>query len=168
VSGYTLTFQKFEVEGIDEQHGAQSQKPITARAVVEVMRDGRKTILKPAYVVSPNETHRIPATMPGDDYVLSVFKIIPDSGSVQLLLSPTSPTDIAAIEVSHKPYINVLWLGGFFMALGRFLAWRRRRALARKTAEVAAEPETAPVPERRRGRVPERRPAPVTASSKQG
>ena len=62
--------------------------------------------------------------------VRSYFRIVPgdgpETGSVQLMTTPLSPIDSASIEVSYKPFMNVLWLGGFLMATGCFLPSRRR------------------------------------------
>jgi cytochrome c biogenesis factor len=169
VAGYTIKFLRFDVSGID-RHGADKGAPIEAKAVVEVTKDGTTSTLRPAYIVSPNDTQRIPAMMPGGDFMMSVFKIVPETGSVQLLVVPMTPTDMAGIEVSHKPYVNVLWLGGVLMGLGPLLAWRRRVLLARKAVErwnvLGPATESAPPVAPRRGRPPQRRPAPVTASSK--
>jgi cytochrome c biogenesis factor len=165
LGGYEVTFQRFEVPELDKHRAAD--EAITAHAVLQVKRDGRTTTLKPAYVVSPTDVQRVPVMMPGDDYQISVFRILPEQGSVQLMVAPMTPMDAAAIEVSYKPHINVLWLGGFLMALGPFMAWRRRSLLARRSAEeTEGEREIAPAPQRRRGRASEPRPAPVTASAK--
>jgi cytochrome c-type biogenesis protein CcmF len=163
VGGYTITFKRFEVPGASEHRA--NDEPITARAVLEVTRGGQTKTLRPAYVVSPTEVHSVPETMPGGDYDISIFKIVTETGSVQLLVTPLSPTDVATIEVSYKPWINVLWLGGLFMASGCFLAWRRRILLVRRASEREEARERVPVPSPRR--VLQRRPAPVSASSKQ-
>jgi cytochrome c biogenesis factor len=164
VAGYTITFRKFDVER-GQAHDGQDG-PITARAVLDVTRDGKTTTVRPAFIVSQTDVQRIPVTLPGGDYIVSVFKIVTERGSVQLLISPLNPTDIAVIEVSYKPWINILWLGGLFMAAGCFLAWRRRTLLARKATERAEERERARAPAPGRVRVPQRRPAPVTAARK--
>src|SRR5262249_34045265 len=75
VAGYGIKFARFEVPN-RSGHGSPGD-PIEARTVIEVTKGGKTTILKPAYIVSPNDTQRIPVTMPDGDYMLSIFRIKP-------------------------------------------------------------------------------------------
>ena len=86
--------------------------------------------------------------MPGGAYVVRVDRVQPDlahpeESTVLLDAIPTRPVDVAGFEISIKPFVNVLWLGGYMMFLGGILAWRRRAAIAARAG--AKEPE--PVPE---------------------
>jgi hypothetical protein len=94
-----------------------------------------------------------------------------DQSKVLLSLIPKNPVDIAAFEVSSKPFVNVLWLGGYMMFLGGILTWRKRARVAahaseheRQPAALPGEPKPGAVqPKRRRGLRPE--PATMTAGN---
>src|SRR5436305_1207524 len=68
----------------------------------------------------------------------------PAESTVLLNVVPGHPVDIAGFEISTKPLVNVLWLGGYMMFLGGIMAWRRRAGIAARAKERAPEPAAAP------------------------
>jgi hypothetical protein len=83
----------------------------------------------------------------------------PEESVVSLNVVPGRPVDIAGFEISTKPLINVLWLGGYMMFLGGIMAWRRRAGIAARAKERLPEPAAAPEEEKPTpGIRPKRRP----------
>jgi hypothetical protein len=114
--------------------------------------------------------------IPGGHHRIRVAKVMPnmenrDQSKVLLELIPTDPVDIAAFEVSTKPLVNILWLGGYMMFLGGILAWRKRARVAAHAGAREGRPDALPEetkpgavqPKRRRGLRPE--PATMTAGN---
>jgi hypothetical protein len=90
-----------------------------------------------------------PVEIPGGTHFVRVAKLNPnqehpEESTVSLLLIPKRPVDVADFTISTKPYVNVLWLGGYMMFLGGIIAWRRRAGIAARSREKEKEPDTAP------------------------
>jgi cytochrome c-type biogenesis protein CcmF len=167
-----LTFNQFIATGQPREDGA------IVIGVSLTYTNGKRTVpLQPSYVVHPSgEVISAPVDIPGGHHSIRVAKVMPnmenrDQSKVLLSLIPKNPVDIAAFEVSSKPFVNVLWLGGYMMFLGGILTWRKRARVAahaseheRQPAALPGEPKPGAVqPKRRRGLRPE--PATMTAGN---
>jgi hypothetical protein len=140
----------------------------------------QRHIVQPHFIVRPTGAMIAPPVeVPGGAYVVQVAKVTPNvehpsESTVSLQLIPRQPVDVAAFEVSTKPYVNVLWLGGYMMFLGGILAWRRRASIAARAAVNEQGPEPALEgssaqpgirPRRRAGMRPEPEPAQTGATN---
>jgi cytochrome c-type biogenesis protein CcmF len=143
--GPVVTFDRFIASG-----GATGPEGAIDIGVALTVHDGQKAHpLEPHMVVfQTGEMVSEPVEMPGGDYTVRVEKVTPnlehpEESTVLLNIQPKVKVDVAALEISTKPYVNVLWVGGYTMFLGGLIAWRRRRVVA---ANIAAREEQHPEP----------------------
>ncbi len=126
VSGFEVTFTEFEME----PHTQGGQMKIGARLRVNV--SDSSLILVPYQIVGTGEPQYADVTLPDGKTQIALEKIMADSRQVGLLVHRESPSAEAKsallLEVSHKPLINILWLGGVLVMLGSLLSIKRRSA----------------------------------------
>lgn len=126
--GYDITFQNFEM-GSHEDAGQ-----FEIRAVLQVKKDGHDHIVKPGIVVQGRKQKPIVDKMPGADNVtVSIASLNAENKLVELSLvglnkttEPKKTADMVVLEVSHKPFMGILWIGTILLTLGTILAMSRR------------------------------------------
>ena len=129
---------KYTFEGFDPQMGAVVR--LAARLRVEM--NGRTVPARPVLEINTQTGSRnsIPAYLPGGSSV-EIASADPNTGKVALLL-PGMPRDaggnVLAVEVSTKPFINLVWLGAIIMLGSAFLSVFRRAQDLKRTEAPAA------------------------------
>jgi cytochrome c biogenesis factor len=118
---------KFTFEGFLPEPGDGKMK-LTANVVADI--GGRTVPLKPVLEISMAEGKRTstPAYLPSGG-TLSIVSANPQDGSVMLALPGDErgkDSQTLAVEVSTKPFINLVWLGAVVMLGSAFLSMFRR------------------------------------------
>jgi cytochrome c-type biogenesis protein CcmF len=144
---YQISLKGFRHEGVPSKAGAGTE-PIQIRPILDVTTAGVTETVAPAYTIYPDgrvEQERV--ALPGKAHELVVSRIlvpgqegVGDSPAVKFALAPLQPVDLVKIEISTKPGINLVWLGGYLMLFGAFLAYRRRATVARKLSGIRRPP----------------------------
>jgi cytochrome c-type biogenesis protein CcmF len=116
----------YTFEGIDPQMGQIVR--LAARLRVEL--NGRTTSARPVLEINTATGSRnsIPAYLPGGSSV-EIADVEPGSGRVALVLpggGQPGAGDVLAVELSTKPFINLVWLGSILMLASTFLIVFRR------------------------------------------
>jgi cytochrome c-type biogenesis protein CcmF len=144
IGNETVTFDRFVTHG--GRPGADGSIDI---GVSLTLSDGSQAhTIQPHFLVrQTGEFINPPVEVPGAADVVRVAQVQPnlahpEESTVLLDVIPTQPVDVAGFQVSIKPLVNVLWLGGYTMFLGGILAWRRRASIAARAG--AKEPEPTP------------------------
>jgi cytochrome c-type biogenesis protein CcmF len=120
----------YTFEGVDPQMGQVVR--IAARLRVE--RNGRTVPARPVLEINTATGSRnsIPAYLPGGSSV-EIADADPGSGRVALVLPGAAQAgggSVLAVELSTKPFINLVWLGSILMLASAFLiAFRRSQDL---------------------------------------
>ncbi len=144
LEGYAVKFVNFNMEksilgGVDGK--------VKVVTILEVSKDGRSEILEPIYYIQAGQEPKIEyaALQSAPNISFAVTRIDATSGRVMVEAKGIS-RDIQAqetliVEASIKPYINVLWLGTYTVALGFMISiyrrWQERKLKPRpKTAEL--------------------------------
>jgi len=122
VGAVRYTFQGFVPESGD------GRMKLTAMLTVDV--GGRTVPLKPTFEVSMADGKRTvsPAYLPSGGTV-SIVSADPSTGRALLSLpsdESTKGSETLAVEVSTKPFINLVWLGAMVMLASAFLSMVRR------------------------------------------
>ena len=136
-AGYDITFDNFEMGS----HENTSQFEL--RAVLQVKKDGHSHQVKPGLLVEGGKQSPLVAEMPGEPKVtVSIASLNAENREVELSFvglnqpeQPTAEAEKVVVEVSHKPFMGVLWLGTILLTLGTILAMKRR------TEELAMIPK---------------------------
>jgi hypothetical protein len=142
----TLTFDHFQASG-----------GVNARGMIDIgvaltYSDGKRQVpIQPHYMLrQTGEVTNPPVDLPGGAYRVQVAKVSPpnqENGfqpTVMLHIAPNNPVDVAAFEISSKPFVNVLWFGGYMMFFGGILTWRKRARVAARAGEKEQQPELSP------------------------
>jgi len=82
----------------------------------------------PKYHLVKNNIEPVTDSIPELGLRFTFWKINPDNGSVEIMLSEkkTNQKDFIVMEAYMFPYINILWLGCLLMVVGTGLAvWQR-------------------------------------------
>jgi cytochrome c-type biogenesis protein CcmF len=116
----------FFFSGYDMNMHGTNNGNIYVAAIIDV-NDGSGNLLgtiKPALEIIGNESRPQPAVLPGSDRQVFIKGINVEDGSIALGISKVSSgsshtgKELLAVEVSIKPFINILWLGTFLMIIG--------------------------------------------------
>ncbi len=123
VGSIKYTFESFLPEP------GEGRMKLTAIVIADI--GGRTVPLRPSMEVSVTEAKRTmtPAYLPSGG-TISIVNADPNDGGRVLLALPgrerTRESETLAIEVSTKPFINLVWLGAVVMLLSAFLSMARR------------------------------------------
>jgi cytochrome c-type biogenesis protein CcmF len=141
-SSYTIHLQRFDMSGAMQ---SQDKNNLRLGIVVNVARDGETVVDTAIYTTfagqegiagDPNARTVEPFTIPGTEYQLALWQILPDKenlsnsqaliGLADIANPATLPKEIFTVEVSVKPFINFVWVGVLFMVGGFFVSIARR------------------------------------------
>ena len=124
ISGFKITFIDYEME----PHAQGGQMKIGAKLSVNA-GDSSLTLV-PYQIVGGEQPEFHDVTLPDGQTKIILEKIIADSRQIGLLVHTEAqgaePAETLLMEVSHKPLINLLWLGGILIILGSVLSIKRR------------------------------------------
>jgi cytochrome c-type biogenesis protein CcmF len=143
-----VTFERFVLK-----RQVQPDQPIDVGVALSISDGSQIRTVEPHMIVRPDgSVISPPVETPGGTHLVRMKGVKPnqehpEESTVSLQFIPKNPVDVAAFTVSTKPYVNVLWLGGYMMFLGGIIAWRRRASIAAKAREKSEEPEPEPTPE---------------------
>ena len=130
---------KYTFVNFDIQNMGTPQMSIAAQMRVEI--GGRTVHARPKLELSSGALNRIPDYLPGGGSI-ELATADPNTGKVALLLPGSGghkSQDVLAVEVSTKPFINLVWIGAVLMLGSVFLsAIRRLQDLQRAPATPAA------------------------------
>ncbi len=121
---------QFFFSGYDMNSHRINNDNIFVAAIIDVKdKDGNliRTI-KPALKIIGNESHPQPAILPGSNRKVFIQGINVEDGAISLGITKSDQNpmnaakEILAVEVSIKPFINILWLGTFLMIFGFIVA----------------------------------------------
>jgi cytochrome c-type biogenesis protein CcmF len=126
----TVGSTSYTFEGVDPQMG-----PIVRLAArLRIERNGRTVPARPVLEINTATGSRnsIPAYLPGGSSI-EIVDAEPGSGRVALVLPGAAQPgagSVLAVELSTKPFINLVWLGAILMLASTFLiVFRRTRDL---------------------------------------
>ena len=112
--------------------------------------EGKKHKLAPAMELTDQGMTPVDAQIPGTRARVMLTGGGIDAATKQVtaafLLPDTPPRWYAAVQVTNKPWINLVWLGVILMGIGTLLAMARRSLEARK-GELVQSPISAGVPD---------------------
>ncbi|MFM7230661.1 MAG: hypothetical protein ACKO3S_01600, partial [bacterium] len=118
-----------------------------AYADVDVTREGRTVRVSPGLRASSQGTEPVPAEIAGFG-ALALARMDADHGRVAVMppgAARVTPTVV--VDMSTKPWVNLVWLGALLMLFGTAIAGVRRaqEQVAREPRRVAARAEGEPV-----------------------
>jgi cytochrome c-type biogenesis protein CcmF len=120
--GYDITFNEFQI-GSHEHSGAMK-----VATVLTVTVDGEGYQVVPTFYPNPSAADDPGyAAIPDTDYKIYVDRIFADEGKI--MIDVVGVGDLV-LEVTRKPFINLVWFGAVIIVVGTFLAYLKRRKLA--------------------------------------
>ncbi|MBI2842409.1 MAG: cytochrome c biogenesis protein CcsA [Armatimonadetes bacterium] len=120
---YELTFNGWRLP--DQGHAGGMQVIVS----IGVNYRGKTVTVEPVYEPGQSaDVHTVskPIAIPGADATIKLDAVDFDSGRV--LVTVTSNTETAVVDVSVKPFISLLWIGSILALLGAGIAMWRRNA----------------------------------------
>lgn len=131
VGKWNIEFVKFEMSG---QHRAGMGSKVTA--VVKLTEGNKVHTLKPYWLLKAEGIEEKPDRVQGTKIVVNIERINADEGMVTLSISGIEGLhrhgESIVINVQHKPFVSLVWLGSALVLLGAFLAGIRRTKEAMK------------------------------------
>lgn len=123
--GVSLTFIKFNMVGLD------GSGEVRVQTIIEVSADGQTQEVRPE--LTSRNGHIVGSTVTAfDRYALHITGIKPGEGQATVEFKDLKATQQAAMpkkleaEISHKPLINLVWLGAILITAGAgWAAWNR-------------------------------------------
>ena len=104
-----------------------TQSALTVHADIAVREGARVTRVSPALQVTANSRQPVDADL-GDGKTVSIASIDADQGRVAVVLPASRSHAVAFVDLSTKPFINLVWLGALMVVLGSIVAGVRRAA----------------------------------------
>ena len=114
---------RYTFTGFRMESGAE----FLAYADIEVARQGRTYNVSPAIASGPSGPRAVPAEVPSVGS-LALARMDADHGRVAITLPDTGGPDAVVVDLSTKPFINLVWIGVLVAFLGTTLAGIRRAA----------------------------------------
>ncbi|HES59830.1 MAG TPA: hypothetical protein ENO18_05295, partial [Caldithrix sp.] len=120
----------FFFSGYDMNAHSMNDSNIYVAAIIDIKDaiGNRLGTIKPALEIIGNESQPKPAVIPGSNRKVFILGINIEDGSIQLGITKADQNTISAgkellaVEVSVKPFINILWLGTFLLVFGFIIA----------------------------------------------
>jgi cytochrome c-type biogenesis protein CcmF len=148
VKGYSFRFTEFKIS--EHQRGADQE----VAAVLEVTFKDEIETITPKLIADGRGLRQEPARFNHDRALVYLEGVQADQGGVALRVVGQSanteevPQPGFAIEVSVKPFINLLWGGSILVVLGGLVSLKSRwKALSQMKRQKTVEPEaTKPEP----------------------
>lgn len=131
-----LTLKKSQLQSFEDvqfffsgynmnSHGMNNEN-IYVAAIIDVKDKGGNLIntIKPALKIIGNESQPQPAILPGSNRKVFIQGINVEDGTISLGVTTSDQNsmnagkELLAVEVSIKPFINILWLGTLLMIFG--------------------------------------------------
>lgn len=145
LEGYAVKFVNFNMEKSILGGGVDGK--IKVVAMLEISKDGKTEIVEPVYNIEAGSEPKIEyaAISSNPNVSFAITRIDASSGRVMVeakgLGADFKPQETLIIEASIKPYISVLWLGTYIVALGFVISiyrrWQERKLKSRtKSAEL--------------------------------
>jgi len=137
LNGYTIHFVRFDLHASGNALAEmQSGKPVTVGAVVQIQKgDGEVQELHPVYRFFPNGDAEAPPVQLSGGELVRIGAINTSASAIHLdvvgMASPqkAKPAELA-VDVSHKPLIQLVWFGLYVVLAGGLLAISHRLGLA--------------------------------------
>jgi cytochrome c-type biogenesis protein CcmF len=132
LNGVEYVFRGFRMEHTGEQY--------MASADIDVTVNGTKSRVSPGLSASAAGTQPVPADVPGIG-ALSLARMDADHGRVAIV-PPGEQTmlSVVTIDMSTKPWVNLVWVGALLMLIGTAMAGVRRAREQRGASRRAAVP----------------------------
>ncbi len=120
----TVDFNKYRIHFVDFElgnHGSRDSIRVAAR--IEVTAEGITTTLSPAMIIAKGKRKADALSLPtlsskaGGGAFISLEGVDVTAKSVHLTIADDN-SDQVVVEVSMKPFMNVLWLGAIVMVVG--------------------------------------------------
>jgi cytochrome c-type biogenesis protein CcmF len=124
---------------VSKEQYQKNDSSILVTAVLKAYDIDKKThYTYPKYHLLKNSIDPISDSIPELGLRFTFWKINPDNGSVEIMLSErkTNQKDFIVMEAYMFPYINILWLGCLLMVVGTGLAVWQRVKTSKGLAEV--------------------------------
>ncbi|MCB0281236.1 MAG: cytochrome c biogenesis protein CcsA [Calditrichae bacterium] len=151
-SDYKILFKGYEM-GQDPE-----TKEFSVSAVLDIEKDGKSIEVKPALLMQGEHRHSQPAELTGIEpegtkISVSLVSMSVEDKMVELSFIGIDPgpqamqADQIVVEVSHKPFMGIMWIGTIILTLGTLLAMRKRNEelkLLRNTPEKKAAQNVCP------------------------
>ena len=128
----TYTFEDFEIAGM-----GTPQMRITARMTAET--GGRTVPVKPAIEPLGGSPRNLPGYLPGGGTV-QIANVDATNGRVAIEVPGTTDAadgGVLVVDVSTKPFINLVWIGAIIMLGSAFLSVFRRALDVRRATQAA-------------------------------
>jgi cytochrome c-type biogenesis protein CcmF len=120
--GHDITFDEFQI-GSHEHSGAMK-----VETVLRINVDGQEHQVVPTFYPNPTAADDPGyAGIPNTDYKIYVDRIFADEGKI--MIDVVGVGDLV-LEITRKPFINLVWFGAVIIVVGTFLAYIKRRKLA--------------------------------------
>lgn len=135
INGYSISFQSFHMSSHADGSGA-----ITIGAALEVKKGEKKINLSPHLVMLGQRRSSEPLPIAFDDQnegiipTVALSAVNADDKSIQLLLNGLENNaeikkvrpEKLIVEISKKPFMNILWSGTVILLVGTFISLQRR------------------------------------------
>ncbi len=122
VGQVTYRFTDFEISGM-----GTPQMQIAARMTAEI--GGRTSPVRPVFQPMNPTQRSVPAYLPGSGGTVEIVGADANTGRIALAVPGMANPDrgeVLAVEVSTKPFINLVWMGAIIMLGSAFMSVARR------------------------------------------
>ena len=127
INDYVATLDR--LEPIDKGSGdgiLLGKNDIAVKAVINVQGEYRNYVAEPVFIIRNKEfVGRVDDQVNDLAFKISIQKILPEEKAV-IFAFETTQKDWIILEAVKKPWINLLWIGVFFLVIGFVVAIHRR------------------------------------------
>jgi len=125
--GWTVEFEKFDLSS----HGESSAMQVGA--VLHLRNSTDSISVVPVLAIQQGgQRDREPVPVEGTDLVVTLEDVHPDTRVADIRFSREgeTATELLVLEVSHKPLMQMVWLGAIVIVVGAFISFYHRYRLS--------------------------------------
>jgi cytochrome c-type biogenesis protein CcmF len=133
----TMTFNRFEM---NQQH---NEKEMVLGTIISFEKDGKQWDDTLFATLNPEKGKMTPVTklVKGTDFQLSLSSVVPGETAEDTKIEFLASREVFHIDISTKPFINLVWFGVIAVVLGFFVAMFRYVNAIKKTKQAAVVQE---------------------------